>query len=223
MASRHGQDHSTLEPVTNQLFTHHNSLPENSGIQVVCDNGKQVHFQKTALEVVVQDQDSPQYPANLDAQYDVPPQPRRKWLLYGGIAAIFIVVAAILGGVFGSRANKKSPPRSSDTLSSSTSLYAPSPFPTSSGIATVQSQRKLAVVSYAVNSVDKTRIYYQDNAGEIVEATSSAKDNTWTNIKLGVFAKNGSAIGVAVSRPGFTHVSPDFEYFFGSGRVLICF
>lgn len=213
MGSRRDHDHSTLEPVTNQLFTHRDPLSDNPGMQVVCDNGKQVNFQKTALEVVVQDQGSHQLLPNSDAQSDVsppltPPQRRRKWLLYGGIAAIFIVVAAVLGGVFGSRTNKKSSPESNGTSSTSTSLDAASPFPTSSGIATGQSQRKLAAVSYAQNSVDNTRIYFQDNAGEIVEVANSAKDkSTWTNIKLGFFPKNGSAIGAAVSRPGFTHVS----------------
>lgn len=212
MACGSGQDHSTFESVTNQLFTHRSSFPENPGMQVVFSDEKQVNFQKTELEVVVQDQDSPEYPANSDAQCNLPPQPRRKWLLYGGVAAILIVVAAVLGGVLGWRANKKSPSESFSTLSSSTSSNVPSPFPSFNAITTIQSQRKLAAVSYAVNSVDNTRVYYQDNAGEIVEAASSAKSSTWINIKLGFFAKNGSAIGAAVSRPGFTHVSFDFVF-----------
>lgn len=202
MAFRSDQDHSMLEPVTNPRFTHRNPFPENPGMQVVFDDGIQVNFQKTGLEVVVQDQDSSQYPPNSDTQ------PRRKWLLLGGIAAILIVVAAVLGGVFGSRANQKSPPEKFSTLSPSPSLNASSPFPSFDAITTVQSQRKLAAVSYAVKSVDNTRIYYQDNAGEIVETANSAKDSsTWNNTKIGFFAKNGSAIGAAVSRPGFTHVS----------------
>lgn len=212
MDSRSGQDHSTLEPVTNQYLPHRNSFSENLGMQVEFVDGKQVTFQKTGLEVDFQDQDPPQYPANSDAQQNLPPQPRRKWLLYGGIAAILIVVAAVLGGVLGSRANKKSPSESSSTLLPSTSSNAPSPFPSSNAINTIQTQRKLAAVSYAVDSVDNTRIYYQDNAGEIVEAANSAKTNTWTQTKLGFFAKNGSTIGAAVSRPGFTLVSLNFEF-----------
>lgn len=212
MVSRIHQDHSILELVTSLRCTHRSPFPENEGIQVVFADEKQVNFQKTGLEVVVQDQDSFKYPVNSDVQYDLPPQPRRKWLLYGGFAAMLIVIAAVLGGVFGSRANKESTSESFSVISQSAPLNAPSPFPSSNAITIVQSQRKLAAVSYAVNSVDNTRIYYQDNAGEIVEAASSAKDSTWITTKLGFFAKNGSAIGAAVSRPGFTHVSLGCEF-----------
>lgn len=179
-------------------------------MQAVFADEKQVNSQKTGLEVVVQEQGSSQYSASPDTQY--PLQRRRKWLLCGGIAVILIVIAAALGVLFGSRAHRKSSSNSLSSFSLPTSSNASSSLPSCNPITTVHNQRKLAAVSFTVNSVDNTRIYYQDNAGEIVEAANSAKDNTWINNKLGFFAKNGSAIGAAVSRPGFTHVSLDFEF-----------
>lgn len=201
MTSHGDQDYGMLEAVTNQRYTHNKPLPENSGMQVVPDYGKQVNNERTGLEVAAKHQYRHQYPANSGEQHHQSRRPRQKWLIIGGIAALLIVVAAILGGVLGSRANKKSPPTSSSTPSTPSSSNAST---------TAQRQHNLAALSFALNTVYNTRVYYQDNAGEIVEAASSAANSTWINTSLGFFAKNGSAIGAAVSRPGFAHVSLGF-------------
>lgn len=209
MISRRSQDHSMLEIMTNPRFTHENPPLQDPGMQVLSSDEKQVNFQKTGLEVVLKEQDPSQYPAKSDARFHRPRQPRRKWLLCAGIAALLIVLAAVLGGVFGSRARNKSPSGSSSTSSPPGSSSTSSPFISSTASNTMQSQHNIAAFSFAVNSVDNTRVYYQDNSGEIIEAANSAKNSTWINTRLGFFAQNGSAIAAAVSRPGFTHVSAD--------------
>lgn len=124
MTSRNSQDYSILELVATQSSTHRNPFSENLEMEVMVDDGKQINFQRTALEVdVPQNQDSTQSLANLDVQYHPSPQSRRKWLFYGGILAFLIVVATVLGSVLGSRANKKA-----STL----------PFPSSNAIIAVQ-------------------------------------------------------------------------------------
>lgn len=199
MTARGDLDYSKLEALKNQPNAHDQPFLENSGKQVVSDHGKQVNTENTGLELAANDQYSDKYPANSGDQYHKPRRPRRRWLIFGGIAALLIVVAAILGGILGSRANKKSPPTTSSTISP--------PSSSSNASTTVQRQHNLAALSFAVNSVTNTRVYYQDNAGEIVEAANSAENITWINTKLGFFAKNGSAIAAAVSRPGFAVVS----------------
>jgi hypothetical protein len=202
MPSQGDQDYSLLE-VANQRYTDGNPLPENSGMQVVPDCGKQINIDRTGLETVVNEHYTGNQ-VNIDRtgletvgkeHYTQPRRSRRKWRIIGGVAALIIVVAAVLGGVLGSMKKKRSPPRTSSTSSSSNAST------------TVRRQHNLAALSFPVNSVDNTRVYYQDNAGEIVEAASSAENRTWINTNLGFFAKNGSAIAAAVSRPGFARVS----------------
>lgn len=209
MIARGDQDYSKLEAIKNHPNAHDKPFPENSGKEVVLDHGKQVNTENTGLEAAAIDLYPDKHPSNSGDQYHRPRRPRRKWLMFGGgIAALLIVFAAVLGGVLGSRANKKPPPTSSSTTS---------PSSPSDASTTVQRQHNLAALSFAVNSVNNTRVYYQDNAGEIVEAANSAENSTWINTKLGFFAKNGSAIAAAVSRPGYALVS--LTSLFGKARV----
>ena len=220
MTSDDSQDCSRLEAVTNQHDSHDN--PSFEGMQVVPDSGIQVNFQKTGLEVVANDQCpelcSDSDPVNLGAQNLQSPRsrrPPRKWLFFGGVAIFLIVVAAVLGSVLGTRANSKLPSASSSTAPSSSSDHSS----TVNADKPVQPRHNLAALSFALDSVDTTRVYYQDNAGEIVEAASSTEHSEWIHNHLGFFAKNGSAIGAAVSRPGFIPVI--FGFLPGLSRVLI--
>lgn len=216
MMSDDSQNCSRLEAVTNQHYSHDSPFFE--GIQVVPDSGIQVKFQRVGLEVVANDQYSElcpdSDPVNLNGQHLQSPRSRRlsrKWLFFGGVAILLIVVAAVLGGVLGTRANSKSPSASSSTTPSSSSLSS-NISSTMNADSPVQSRHNLAALSFALDSVDTTRVYYQDNAGEIVEAASSTKHSEWIHKNLGFFAKNGSAIGAAVSRPGFMLVIFDFLF-----------
>lgn len=207
------QDCSGLEAVTNQHYSH--DTPSFEGMQVVPDSGIQVNFQKTGLEVVQNDH-NPELCSDTapGAQHLQSPRSRRlprKWLCSGGFAIFLIVAAAVLGGVLGTRANSKLPSASSSTTPSSSSDHST----TVNADNPVQSRHNLAALSFALDSVDTTRVYYQDNAGEIVEAATSTEHSEWIHNNLGFFAKNGSAIGAAVSRPGFIPVT--FDSF--SGQV----
>lgn len=171
----------------------------------------------------------PVHPGDQHHQSQRPRWPRRKWLIFGGITFAVVVLIGVLGGVLGSRAAKKSsstkfgissslstPSSSPPSSSPSSSLTSSSSPPSSSNASSlpnagspVERQYNLAAVSFPTNSVDNTRLYYQDNTGEIVEAATSSKNSSWINTNLGFFAKNGSALGAAVAQPGFTHVCVD--------------
>lgn len=120
----------------------------------------------------------------------------RRIMLYGAIGLI-LVLAAVLGGVFGSR-HKRS---ATESLISPSNSSAPSPSVT-------PAQRKIAAVSFTSNSANNTRVYFQDNVGQIIEASNSADNTTWSTNRIGIGGKNGSAIAAAVSRPGLPLVSP---------------
>ena len=118
---------------------------------------------------------------------------RRKWIRFvGAVGLIAVVLAAVLRGVLGSR--HKSPATVSPSPPSNSSVISPSARPP---------QRKIAALSFALNSVNNTRIYFQDNAGQTMEAANSAANTTWNINKTGIAGKNGSAIAAAVSRPDF--------------------
>ena len=130
---------------------------------------------------------------------------KREWILFVGAVGLIAILAAVLGGVFGSR-HTSSATVSSDRLSNS-SVMSPSARPP---------QRSIAALSFALNSVNNTRIYFQDDVGQIMEAANSAANTTWSVNRTGVSGKNGSAIAAAVSRPDFPLVSPVFSMSIGS-------
>ena len=130
---------------------------------------------------------------------------KREWILFVGAVGLIAILAAVLGGVFGSR-HTSSATVSPDRLSNS-SVMSPSARPP---------QRSIAALSFALNSVNNTRIYFQDDVGQIMEAANSAANTTWSINRTGVSGKNGSAIAAAVSRPDFPLVSPVFSMSIGS-------
>jgi hypothetical protein len=113
---------------------------------------------------------------------------RRKWILIGGGVLLAVILAALVGGIVGSRRAK--------TASASTSTQ-------SSGSGVALRQRAIAAVSFASNKINNTRLYYQDDAGKIFEAASSANGALWTTSSVGSAATSNSALAAAVSRPGF--------------------
>ena len=137
-----------------------------------------------------------------------PSRRKRKWILYVGVVGLIaLILAAVLGGVLGSR--HKSSATVSPSSPSQSSVISPSPPPNSSvGSPSARPpQRNIAALSFALNSVNNTRVYFEDNAGQIMEAANSAANTTWSINKIGIGAKNGSAIAAAVSRPDFPLVS----------------
>jgi hypothetical protein len=183
-----GGDYSTLEaidPVQQSVQTQKLLLVD-SGKQLVPDSGKQAWQPAYNIGIeVVQKSEHPQQ----DATYDTYPRnSRRKWIFIGGVVALIVILAAVLGGVLGSRSKSRS-----GALPST-----PSSTPTSSP-ATAQHQSNIAAVSFTSNYANRTKVYYQDGTGQLMEAADSA-DGTWTNSQLGYVAMNGSSLAAAVSR-----------------------
>jgi hypothetical protein len=177
-------------------------LPSDAGKQVVQDSGKQLATNNGGIEVAAKDDFFAQ---EVGAhQVPAPRASRRRWLIFGGVViALVIILAAVIGGVFGSR-------KSSHFVTSSTTPTNSPPSnspPSNSSATTIPVQRNIAAVSYLSNSVDNTRVYYQDDLGQLMESTNSGNNASWSSGGTGIFGMNGSAIAAAVSRPNFPLVS----------------
>jgi len=178
------QDYSTKEAVPGgyQPRWQDKPLPPDAGKQVVPDYGKQqvtYHgIEVASKEYYVQDPGSLHFPS----------QPsRRERSMYGiGLGlGLIVILAIVLGGIFGSRYKRKP----------SITTFTPT------------IQHNIAAVSFTSSSVDHTRVYYQDDMGRIMQAATSANNATWINNPIGFSGKNSSALAAAVSRPGFPLVN----------------
>lgn len=179
-----GADYSTLEAVhpLQQSIQTQKPLPVDSGKQVVPDYGKQAWHpaDNNGIEVVPKSEHPQQ-----DAAYDTyPRKSQRKWIIVGGIVALIVILVVVLGGVLGSRSKSES----------GMPLSTPSSSPT-----LAQHQSNIAAVSFISNNANRTKVYYQDGTGQLMEAADSA-EGTWTNTQLGYAAMNGSSLAAAVSR-----------------------
>ena len=179
------------------------------GKQVVPHEGRQVSRNDDGIEVVAKE-DS--YADNFsDHHFHVHRPSRKQWILFCVAFGSIVILAAVLGPVLRIRhkhsaktsfhppATTVSPPATTIYTPSSTNSHpasntsAPAPLP----------QRNIAALSFASNSVNNTRVYFQDNMGQIMEAANSAENTSWSISGTGIRGKNGSAIAAAVSRPGF--------------------
>ena len=203
-----GQDraYSALEVVPHQCVHQINQrdkpLPTDLGKQVIPHEGKQL-FLDDGKEHMVDDggiqsvatPDSYEHDFS-DHQIQVHRPSRKKWILSGGAVGLIVIIAVVLGLVFGLR-HKRSGTTPVTSAPNSSATSPPTPLP----------QRNIAALSFASDSVNNTRVYFQDNMGQIMEAAKSAKDTKWSIIGTGTVGKNGSAIAAAVSRPDFPLVS----------------
>ncbi|KAL6713995.1 hypothetical protein ACLMJK_008489 [Lecanora helva] len=192
------QAYSELEAVPQQrvLSTslQDKSLPTDLGKQVVPDDVKQSIGESGQIETLGK---SGCYKHDGNHQHYQHRPPRRKnWLLLVGAVALIVVLAAVLGGVFGLR--HRSPKEKSLMNATNSPGTSPSATP---------SQRNIGASSYVSGSVNNSRLDFQDNVGQIVEAASSAQNRTWGLRRTHYIGKIGSAIAVAVSRPGFPLVT----------------
>ena len=176
------QAYSTLEAIPGgyQPCWQDKPLPSDAGKQVVPDYGKQ-QVVYNGIEVAAKE-----YYAQDTGGLHHPSRPsRRKRSIYGMALGLIVILAVVLGAIFGSR-HKHKPSITSFT-------------PTI--------QHNIAAVSFASSSVNNTRVYYQDDMGRIIEAATSTNNATWINIPIGFSGKNSSALAAAVSRPGFPLVN----------------
>ena len=214
-----GQDsaHSTLEvvprPFVYHVYHQEETLPTDLGKQVaphsekqvILEDGKQPIVDDGGLEVLAKN-DS--YAHGFGGHHvQAHRGSRKKRIVCGGIIGAIVILAAVLGTVFGLKQKSlATTPLTSHSNSSATSPPAKSPPTTPAR----PSQRNIAAVSFAANSVNNTRVYFQDSVGHVMEAANSADNTTWSINDTGTSGKNGSAIAAAVSRPGFplaSHVS----------------
>ncbi|MCJ1267282.1 hypothetical protein MMC22_007167 [Lobaria immixta] len=188
MVAGRDQAYSTLEVVRQepryQADRQWKPPPSDPGKQVDPDCEKQYVENNGGLELAAQKD-----------QIDVRRIPARRFftrkrIIICGAIGLILILAAVLGGIFGSR--HKSSATASLSSPSNSSATSPSAAPI---------QRNIAAVSFTSNSANNTRVYFQDDVGQIIEASNSAGNSTWSVKKTGIGAKNGSAIAAAVSRP----------------------
>ena len=192
--------YSALEVVPHQYVHQTNqqdeSIPTDSGKQVIRHEGKQVIPHE---ENQVSLENGKQHMVKHWVDHHVQPSKRNRILL-GGAVGLIVILALVLGLVFGLR-HKRSGTTVATSSSNSSAVSTPNSPP----------QRNIAALSFASESVNNTRVYFQDNVGQIMEAANSARDTKWSINGTGIVGKNGSAIAAAVSRPGFplvSHFSP---------------
>ena len=205
------EDFSTLEAVDpdNEHFREQKCLsiqdlgkhvvPE-EGKYVVPEEGKYVMEYNDGLEANPNQDFSSEQKIPLETPSH---QKQRRWTLVCGMVLLVVIVATVLGGVFGSRKRTAS----ANSNSTSNSLPSSNEF---------VRQRAVSAVSFALGDVNNTRLYLQDDLGGIIEAASSARNMTWATTSLGFTATNRSSLAAAVSRPGFDFVSafPDIGAYF---------
>ncbi|MCJ1425452.1 hypothetical protein MMC29_003351 [Sticta canariensis] len=194
MAVGRDQAHSTLEAVSQQRlpFDQETQLVVDGGKQLALDGGKQWIGNEVNGELEVASQ------KNIDRQnaqvhhvLTQRPSARRRIMLGGIIGLILLIIlGAVLGGVLGSR--HQSSVTASSTSPSSSFTPSPSVTPT---------QRNVAAVSFTSHSTNTSRVYFQNDEGQIVEASSFEPNLTWNISKIGTGGKDGSAIAAAVSPP----------------------
>ena len=178
------------------------AIPQESdlGKQVVEDDGKQKVVNSGEIEPVAIEKFYAQHEANEQHR----PRQRLRWREIALISVLgsLVILAVVIGGVLGSR--------SRHTDSGKEMMNPPS------------QNRNIAALSFVSDSINNTRIYFQDDGGQIMEAvnpTTKGNNVSWSVNGLGFNATNGSAFAAAVSRPGFpfvSHVLHVLEF------VLIC-
>jgi len=190
------QDFSTLEAVDpdSEHFREQKSLSTvDFGKQVVPEDGKYVIEYNDGLEA------TPNQHFPSEQKFPLRPlrhEKQRTCTLICGAVLLIVILATVLGGVLGSRKSTAS------SSSNSTSNSSPS-----SNDIVLQRQRAISAVSFSLDDVNNTRVYLQDDLGDILEAASSADNTTWETIPLGFTGTNRSALAAAVSRPYFDLVS----------------
>lgn len=197
MVSHYGKDrlYSTLEAIPQHPDLGKQVLPP-SDKQVVPDPGKQIIVYNGEIEPVSEENSYAE--RAIDDQ--APPRQQRRWKKKLTFVLLIIILAAVLGGVFGSRSRHSSASSKPFSNSNETLLFS------------TTSQRKIAAVSFVTHSVNNTRLYFQNNEGQMMEAADSADNVTWSIKSLGFDAKNNSAVAAAVSRPNFPFVSDAFPH-----------
>lgn len=171
--------YSTLEVIPPRL---------DLGKQVVGDDGKQKITNSGEIEPIAKEE----FYVTKEVDDQIRPRHRLRWreLALISVLGSMVILAAVVGGVLGSRSRHSGSERE-----------VVDPLP---------QNRNVAALSYVSDSVNNTRVYFQGDGGQIMEAVSSANNGsniTWSVTSIGFITTNGSALAAAVSCPGFPFVS----------------
>ena len=203
MAVGRDQTHSILEVVSQQRlpFDQERELAFDEGLQLALDDGNEWTGNKVNSGQEIASQENIDRQNTQFHQVLAKKPSARTWIKWGGISGLIllIILGSVLGGVLGAR--HQASVTASSTSPSSSSAPSPSVTPT---------QRNIAAVSFTSDSANTSRVYFQDNEGQIIEASSFEPDITWSISKIGIKGKNGSAIAAAVSLPSHPLVGPVF-------------
>ncbi|MCJ1467254.1 hypothetical protein MMC07_005878 [Pseudocyphellaria aurata] len=182
MATGRDQAHSILEPVTQQPQYQAEQLDPLTNVpekQVAIDEGKQCIEDKGGLEVAPKED----FDRRKSVVHGVPGQrfsARRRKILCGW-AGLTIILGASLGGLF------------------LLGRFLGARHKNSATVAVTPTQRNIAAVSFTSTSDSYTRVYFQDDVGQIIQASTSGDNLAWSINKTGFNGKNGSVIAAAVS------------------------
>lgn len=185
MAVAEDQIYSSLEAVAPDL-----------GKQVATDNGKQIAFNRSELEVTAKvDFFTDQISAHPIQDHQ---PPSKKWIAMTGAAVSIVTLAVILGAVLGSRHTTPSKILGTQITNESAPPPHVSPPPPKRNIAAISFNH-----TFNHKSVNTDRVYFIDSQGNIMEAAKFEEGIAWQIGKIGTGAKIGSAIATSVSRPKF--------------------
>jgi hypothetical protein len=218
-------DHSTLEVSEQEMDQAGLSISDSESAGSSFDDEKYVFSGDTETQVGARpgNLDTPESEGlqsrQLTGDNDASPKThricRRKRLILGIAVALTLMASIILGTLLGLR-NKANSARQRGNSPSINSDHSNSTIqvPLNSTVEALP-PRKIAALSFAsqkntsdgVKWINQTRIYYQDNTGELIEGANTSINSTWETRRLGVFPLSGSAIAAAVTRPSNKRVS----------------
>ncbi|PQE32932.1 fungal fucose-specific lectin protein [Rutstroemia sp. NJR-2017a WRK4] len=214
-------DHYAKPPLPAELpYNHYTSSPiSQSTLSPISHRSSHSNLSSQYLNGQYQGPSSPASRAPLTELNGDSNQRKRSWkwwIIGGAIILLVIIVVSVVPAVIASRKHSSvaevsgGSASSNETTSSKPSSIKPSSTipavstatnAASSAISTVAPfQRNVAALSYAVDSVNITKVYYQDNQGKILESANLATSSTWTTSEV-VTAQNGSSFAAAVSMP----------------------
>lgn len=186
--------YSTLEALHLETDSRHTQketpIQLDSSKEVVQSHGHytpELDWSGSGIELVTKSdytqQDPPLYTHSKNA--------RQKWLVLGGlIVLIILVLGAVLGGVLGSRSK----------ISSAEMPATPS-SPANNSDPSTQYQSNIAAVSLVYKNANRTRVYYQNAMGQLMQAAESTNGRC-ENTPLGssFVARKGTPLAATVTK-----------------------
>lgn len=132
-----------------------------------------------------------------------------QWWIAGGVVLLVVIIAAVVGGLAASRkassATNATDPSPTATPSSPNASTTVTPGVTAAPFI----QHSIGAVGYSPqNRVFLRRLFYLDSFSQIIKAAQQwGNPSQWVAEELGVYAKAGTPLAVAITRHNFAEVS----------------